>query len=953
MSYQLGNWSLIDIETTGIDPSYDAVIDVGFLSFSGTTLVKEYRSLVRTDIELSQFIQKLTGIKPHMLKQAPSWSEVSLEISNLEGHRLLAHNASFEKMFLGNLFSGSSTEFIDSIPYLALLHPGRSSLGLESFMIDYSIAEKEEHRGYEDAKALLQVMLASLYKLQMDPHRYQFTLSQFEKHMPQDYWFLAFLSLDSAQILELANAIGFKLDQTQYRPDLVKNNILQLNSLSPMSHDAFSQKTIEDIFSKEGRIFQQFKNFESRDSQKEMSVRVARSLAQGVHALIQAPTGTGKTLAYLIPSALYQLKTNNQVLVSTGTKALQEQAMQKDIPIMKSVLGLADDFKVAQLIGSGNHLCELLFRRKMEEELDLFSSERPFDLAVAKVYMELIYYNNALNTQSDKLTRLDLPYVLKINNSELRAWEDETKVDFRSCIGNKCPHKNHCSYLNGLREAKEAQMIIGNHALLLTWPKGVPRPAHIIADEAHRIEHEATSAFTLEFSQTNFDNFLKQLQQMQALGALFYLLGFEDGSQYLIDELRKEARSVLEMLYDHFHVLPDQVENYFKKMPKYSDMYWNERPMIDGEKLSDQLSASIYNHLQSIQFILESFLAKLTPINSRFEGVNFENEQKMMAYTRFESFYSHLSDLVVALDAGIRGRANSVASFSFKEGAGFVIQSAPIDVGRIIQKELLEPASAVVFTSATLANADGSMATQGVEWMTGYAYLDPAKRFKTGLYLPPVFNYKEQAKVFVCSDTPNLWESHFTSVIIDRVEKLIEKLGGRTLLLFSSKVRFEQAREILLKKFDGKIPLFIQGMGANVVDEFKKSQGGILLGMESFGEGIDIPGEDLEFILIDKIPDIRQELVIQERRNFYDKTFGNEFSDYFLAGRTRSLHQKIGRLIRTASDRGGAIVVDNRIKNWKSGTLRQFKQLMLPYEIQFTEMDVAVTEIEKFLIKSH
>jgi ATP-dependent DNA helicase DinG len=135
------------------------------------------------------------------------------------------------------------------------------------------------------------------------------------------------------------------------------------------------------------------------------------------------------------------------------------------------------------------------------------------------------------------------------------------------------------------------------------------------------------------------------------------------------------------------------------------------------------------------------------------------------------------------------------------------------------------------------------------------------------------------------------------------------------------------------------------------VDEFKKSQGGILLGMESFGEGIDIPGDDLEFILIDKIPDIRQEIVIQERRNFYDKTFGNEFTDYFLAGRTRSLHQKIGRLIRTANDRGGAIVVDNRIKNWKSNTLKQFKQLMLPYEVQFADMENAVLEIEKFLLR--
>ena len=171
------------------------------------------------------------------------------------------------------------------------------------------------------------------------------------------------------------------------------------------------------------------------------------------------------------------------------------------------------------------------------------------------------------------------------------------------------------------------------------------------------------------------------------------------------------------------------------------------------------------------------------------------------------------------------------------------------------------------------------------------------------------------------------------------------------MLLFSARSRFEVAREFLLEKFEGELPLFIQGMGNNVVDDFKKSSTGILLGMESFGEGIDIPGDALQFVFVDKIPDLRMDLVIQERRDFYESNLGNEFTDYYLAHRTRSLHQKLGRLLRTESDIGGVIVVDSRIRNWKGRTMEKLLKLMEPYKIERTNLDSACDGIRDFVIK--
>jgi ATP-dependent DNA helicase DinG len=134
------------------------------------------------------------------------------------------------------------------------------------------------------------------------------------------------------------------------------------------------------------------------------------------------------------------------------------------------------------------------------------------------------------------------------------------------------------------------------------------------------------------------------------------------------------------------------------------------------------------------------------------------------------------------------------------------------------------------------------------------------------------------------------------------------------------------------------------------VEDFKKAQNGILIGMESFGEGIDIPGDLLEFIYIDKVPDLRQDLVIQKRRDFYDANFGNEFNDYFLAHRTRALHQKLGRLIRRESDKGCIIVTDSRLARWKGRTLETFKDMMKPYKLNVTTMDEACNKTREFLI---
>jgi ATP-dependent DNA helicase DinG len=234
MSVDLGLWAVIDIETTGIDASYDQIIDVGYLQFDGINLVKKYSSLVYSEIELSQFIQKLTGIKPSLLKSAPRWENVSLEISQLEGSNLIAHNAAFESMFLENLFDkNSNTFFIDSMYFLGLLHPGRSSLNLESFIVDYGIALKEDHRGFEDSLVLLKTMLLVTFLSYQDEYKRSYIIHLLDRYMGDNYWFGKFFKQEINDLKFIADQIDFDIENVAHKFIASQNEKTINEDLSP------------------------------------------------------------------------------------------------------------------------------------------------------------------------------------------------------------------------------------------------------------------------------------------------------------------------------------------------------------------------------------------------------------------------------------------------------------------------------------------------------------------------------------------------------------------------------------------------------------------------------------------------------------------------------------------------------------------------------------------------
>ncbi len=942
----LGKWALLDIETTGIDPSLDDIIDIGFLCFEGTKLTKKFSSLVRTDLKISPFITHLTGITQKMVDKAPVWDQIKNELHDLDEHYIIAHNAAFESSFLGPHFdelvikptnSELDRPFGDSIPFLAAMHPGRSSLNLESFIVNYGVADSEVHRGFEDAQDTLKVMLRTCWELQKDKIRLEYIQDQFKNF--SEYWFNEFINLSKDELKEIAEQIDFNIE------DYELNKNITIPNDTPLDFNAeFSAESLKAVFQDESLWKTFIPKYQYRKQQEEMALKVGQSFKNGIHSLVQAPTGTGKSFAYLIPALSFAKQEKKRVLVTTGTKVLQNQLLEKDLPKALSLLGLNEhNCKVTKLIGTQNHLCQAKFEHSKNEQSSLFADLDFFE-KFSQVYFDILFFDNSRRPYNEMLTRENLPYALKRMIPDFDQASQDLAVDFKSCLGHKCPHVSDCSYFIGLDEAKKSQVVIGNHALTFLWPQSIERPEYIVFDEAHKVEETATSAFSLITGFKKLESFLKPEGGTSGIGALFYLMGLEDDET--VSELRRELIIKQQDARNHLNGLEMIVGKMAHNLDRYSSEYWNEIPYFKSQQST--LEVSFSNELVALRDALLDIKWKLAPQYEKFEGKEWEEQNGLSAWTYFRSYYNQLEEYEVAMTIFLNEDEEYCRSVRFHESYGCELSSIPIDIGRIVHQKLLEPTNSVVFTSATLGNMKGDRGTINIEWLTGYLYTEPAKRFKKGLYLDPVFDYEKQAKVYFSDDLPPIYRGEYVDHVVGKLLPVIEAIQGKTLLLFSSYKRFERAREICLEKLQGKLEIFYQGMGANVVEDFKNSKRAVLLGLESFGEGIDIPGESLQLLYIDKVPDLGMELIFDQRKKFFDRNFGNSFSEYFMATRARKLQQKLGRLIRSTEDNGVIIVTDSRMNRWKSRTFDEFSKLLEPYRVQRLPFEEAIEHSQEY-----
>ncbi len=601
---------------------------------------------------------------------------------------------------------------------------------------------------------------------------------------------------------------------------------------------------IEDVFSPGGILSRRLGDYEHRPEQTRMATAVAETLKSGGRLVVEAGTGTGKTMAYLVPAILSGLR----VVVSTGTKNLQEQVFFRDIPLLREYLGR--DFNAVMLKGRSNYLCSS--RLKRFSQSPLFGDEREAG------HLNMIFEWAQRTKTGDRSELEGLP-------EDSRVWAQVcSTTDFCSAL--KCPRATDCSVSRLRREAEQAQIVVVNHHLFFAdlalrdvrAGSVLPDYQAVIFDEAHEVEEIASRYFGFSISNYRIDELVRD--SLRAVDAV----GGEQKTELIAGLDRLDTRA----------------KNFFHR---YKGRDGEDRRFALKDDKPDPEGAELF--LDSLRS-LEQRMGALAPL---------PDEARMIAH-RFRAILGETEALLAADN-------EDYIFWGEARGGGVFLNASSMNVAPSLQGALYA-SSTVIFTSATLTTAGDFaffLSRLGLEGKRTLALASP-------------FDFAKQMRIYL-PRLPDPASRGFVEALAHEAEKVIKLVRGRTLFLFTSFRVMYEARRLL----DGKLPyrMLTQGEAPrhSLLEQFRDEVDSVLFASSSFWQGVDVKGESLSCVIIDKLPfSSPGDPIVAARIGRIKKSGGNPFAEYQVPEAALALRQGVGRLIRHRGDRGIIMIGDSRIR---------------------------------------